>query len=90
MRCESCGLTAPVLKAVRWRTGGEREFVLCDSCWLPVRGSVWVLCGPVPAHGFCPGCSNWFSVRELSELQPAGWKWDAPSGLCHNCAKEGA
>jgi hypothetical protein len=25
----------------------------------------------------------------LTELRMAGWKWDAPSGLCHKCAKEG-
>ncbi len=86
MICESCGTSAPALKTVRWRTGGERRFVLCDPCWLQLSGSVWIVPGPVPAHGFCSGCSEWFSVRELSERRPSGWKWDSPSGVCRACA----
>jgi hypothetical protein len=84
--CEGCGASAPVLKTVRWRTGGERRFVLCGTCHPDVAGGVWIVPGPVPCFGFCPGCSNWFPVGELSELRSGGWKWDAPSGLCRACS----
>jgi hypothetical protein len=86
VRCDRCGLEAPVLKTCRWRTGGERSFALCSGCHAPISGAVWIVPGPVPAHGFCPGCSNWFPVGELSELRSSGHKWDAPSGVCPGCA----
>jgi hypothetical protein len=89
VRCEGCGAEAPVLKTVKWR-GGERHFALCDPCWEPIASGLWVVPGRVPAHGYCPSCSGWFPVGELSELRPAGYKWDAPSGLCQNCAKDRA
>ena len=87
MICEACGVSAPALKTCRWRTGGERRFVLCDSCWEPISGSVWIVRGRVPVWGFCSGCSEWFSVRELAELRPSGWKWDSPTGLCRSCVR---
>ncbi len=86
MICEACGRTAPALKTVRWKTGGGRKFVLCDGCYAPLAGSVWITRGRVPVHGFCPGCSGWYSVRELAELRPSAWKWDAPLGRCRGCA----
>jgi hypothetical protein len=76
------------MKTVRWRHQEAPHFALCEECWEPISGVLWILRGPVPAHGFCPSCSEWFSVRELSELSPAGWKWDSPAGLCPNCTKE--
>ncbi len=86
MRCECCGVEDAVLKTVRWRSG-ERRFALCDPCWEPVSGSVWVVPGPVPCHGLCRSCSGWFRVSELSEPVPAGGKWGAPSGLCASCSR---
>ncbi len=86
MKCEGCGAEAPALKTVRWKTG-ERRFALCDPCWEPVSGSVWVVPGPVPCFGLCRGCSRWFRVSELAELVPAGGKWSAPGGLCGGCAE---
>ncbi len=83
MECEGCGASAPSLKTVRWRKG-ERRFALCDPCWIPLAGSLWVVGGPVPVHGKCRGCAHWFSLRDLSEIRPGG-KWDAPSGLCLGC-----
>lgn len=87
MRCDRCGRTAPVLKTCRWRKS-ETRFTLCDLCWEPIHEVVWVVPGPVPAHGFCPGCSGWFPVGVLSELKPSAYKWDAPTGLCPSCAIE--
>lgn len=83
MVCEGCGYSAPVLKTCRWRTG-ERYFSLCDSCYELVEESVFIVAGPLPAHGKCRGCSGWFSTRELEDLIPGG-KWDAPTGLCLGC-----
>ncbi len=83
MRCEGCGLKAPALKTVRWRTE-ERCFVLCDICHTPLCEVVWIVAGVAPVHGKCRGCEDWFSLRELEDLRPGG-KWDAPSGVCASC-----
>ncbi len=72
------------MKTVRWRTG-ERRFTLCDLCHSPLAASVWIVAGMVPAHGKCRSCAHWFSVGELAGLAKGG-KWDAPSGLCVDCA----
>jgi hypothetical protein len=85
--CDRCGASASVLKTCRWRSGSGRTFVLCDGCHAPISGAVWIVPGRVPAHGFCSGCSEWFSVRDLVELRSGGWKWDSPSGLCPECAE---
>ncbi len=84
MRCEGCGAEAPALKTVRWRTG-ERRFALCDTCWEPVSGSVWIVAGPFPVFGKCRLCGEWFSVNDLSGLAGGG-RWDSPTGICSGCA----
>ena len=84
MRCEACGAEAPALKTCRWR-GGERSFVLCDPCWGPLAGSLWVVPGLVTVHGFCPSCSEWFSLNDLSGISPAGRR-GAPVGACPGCS----
>jgi hypothetical protein len=84
MRCEGCGFEAPALKTVRWKTG-DRRFVLCDPCWLAIRGSVWIVVGPTLVFGKCRGCSHWFSLRDLSGRRPGG-RWDSPEGICAGCA----
>jgi hypothetical protein len=85
VRCSACGMDAPVLKTCRWRTSSERTFALCDPCWLPIRGAVWVVPGPVACFGSCTRCGLWFSVRELAECTGGG-KQGAPSGVCRSCA----
>ncbi len=91
MICSECGVVLPAMKTVYWRDDEYvEEYALCDSCYEEVASEVWVVPGVVPCFGRCSGCGEWFSVRELSELRMAGWKWDAPSGLCPSCAKEGA
>ncbi len=67
MLCSGCGVEAPALKTVRWRRG-ERLFPLCDPCWEAVARYVWIVAGPVPAHGTCRSCGHWRSLRELSEM----------------------
>lgn len=88
MRCDRCGAEAPVLKTCRWRNGNGVPFALCDPCWLPISGAVWVVRGPVTCFGQCRRCSEWFSVRELED-RTGGGRWDSLSGVCENCAKEG-
>ena len=85
MDCKGCGYSALVLKTCRWRTG-DRRFTLCDPCHAPLAASVWVVAGPVAAHGRCRVCGGWSSVRELVE-QKQGGKWDAPSGVCQECLR---
>ncbi len=85
MICEGCGASAPALKTVRWRKG-ERLFPLCDRCWEPLMPYLWVVVGPVPAHGTCRSCGHWRSLRELSETSGGGRR-DAPSGICLGCSR---
>jgi hypothetical protein len=90
VRCSECGAEAPAMKTVYLRDDEYAdEYALCDSCYEGVAPEVWVVPGVVPCFGLCSRCGEWFSVRELTELRQAGWKWDAPSGLCRNCAKGG-
>ncbi|MDP9475135.1 MAG: hypothetical protein M3R38_05490 [Actinomycetota bacterium] len=84
MVCEGCASSDLALKTVRWRSG-ERRFALCDPCWEPLSGFLWVVVGPVPAHGRCRSCGHWFGLQELAGISPGG-KWDAPSGLCGDCS----
>jgi hypothetical protein len=85
MLCEGCGVEALVLKTCRRRDGeGSEAGVLCDPCWEPLADSLWIVVGPVAAHGRCRVCGGWSSVRELVE-QKQGGKWDAPSGVCSSC-----
>ena len=86
MLCEGCGAEAQVMKTCRRRDGeGSEAGVLCDPCYAPLADSVWIVAGMVPAHGKCRSCAHWFSVGELAGLAKGG-KWDAPSGLCVDCA----
>ncbi len=84
MVCEGCGLAAPTLKTVRWRTG-ERRFSLCDNCWGSISCSVWIVPGPVVCFGMCK-CGEWASVRDLSDVRQGGGRWGSPGGLCPDCA----
>ena len=86
MECGGCGASAPALKTVRWRKG-ERLFPLCDRCYAPLAGHLWIVVGPVPAHGTCRSCGHWYGVGELVDPKPGGRR-DAPSGLCSGCVRE--
>jgi len=86
VRCLGCG--HPALKTVRWRRGvAKRAFNLCDRCYPPLAGSVWLVRGPVSVFGVCRGCGEWLSVRDLAETTPGG-KWDALLGSCPGCRIE--
>ena len=89
MRCDECEIVLPAMKTV-YRRDDEyaEEYALCERCYEEVASEVWVVPGVVPCFGRCSRCLEWFSVRELSE-RTGGGKWDAPSGLCPRCAKEG-
>ena len=86
MICESCGITAPALKTVRWRTEGKRRFVLCDGCYAPLSASLWIVPGSHDAHGQCERCSEWFSLRDLAVIRPGRKKSDF-GGICHSCVR---
>ncbi len=85
MVCDKCSREGVVLKTCR-RRDGEGTGVLCDGCWEPLADSLWIVAGPVAAHGRCRVCGGWSSVRELVE-QKQGGKWDAPSGVCFSCLR---
>ncbi len=84
VRCEACATSAPALKTCKWRSGGARRFVLCDSCWEPISGAVWIVPGPGAVFGTCRGCGSWHSLRDLAE-RALGGKYNAPSGICADC-----
>src|SRR3712207_6188145 len=65
--CHSCGAEAVTLKTCRYRTGGEQTFVLCDRCYAPIAGAVWIVPGPVACFGTCRSCGSWHSLRDLGE-----------------------
>ncbi len=75
------------MKTVRWKSG-ERRFVLCDRCYAPIRGSLWIVAGHHTVHGVCQGCGSWRSVGDLADVTLGG-KRGAPSGTCASCAREG-
>ncbi len=85
MRCEGCGLVAPAMKTVRWRSGA-RTFVLCDPCYSPIRGALWIVPGLVAVHGVCRGCGSWRSLGDLADVTLGG-KRGAPSGRCTSCTR---
>ena len=60
-------------------------FALCDGCWLPISGAVWIVAGPVPCFGNCRTCREWVSVRDLSE-RTGGGRWDSITGVCADCS----
>jgi hypothetical protein len=87
--CDGCGLQAAALKSVVLRADRSHEGCLCDACWYPVRDRVWIVPGPVPAHGRCSGCGEWVSVNDLEDLrQGAAGRGDAPGGTCSLCGQE--
>jgi hypothetical protein len=83
MRCCKCGHEEVALKTCR-RRDGDGSGVLCDECWVPLRELVWVIPGPVAVFGKCRSCSEWFSLRELSD-RSGGGKWDSTTGTCPEC-----
>jgi len=78
VRCEGCGAEALAMKTVRWKTG-ERRFVLCEPCYAPICGSLWIVPGQQTVHGVCRVCSGWFSVRQLADVTLGG-QGGSPSG----------
>jgi hypothetical protein len=85
--CTRCDTVAVVLKTCRWRDRNGAAFTLCDSCWLPISGAVWVVPGRVPCFGTCLRCGGWFSVRELADRRPGG-RYDSSQGTCTVCAEQ--
>lgn len=87
MRCSECGTEALIMKTVYWEEDRDgREYAMCDPCYAGLAERVWIVPGPVPCFGKCRLCTLWFGVRDLSELTGGG-KWDAPSGVCEECAR---
>ncbi len=89
MICEACGYEALALKTVRWRTG-KRTFVLCDECWEPISGSLWVVPGDFSITARCDECRSYVNPSELATSYPGGaTKRDIiASGVCKDCAVE--
>lgn len=84
MTCEACGASAPSLKTVRWRTG-ERRFVLCDGCHVPLAGSLWVVPGEHTVNAKCQVCGSYSSLGEMATLSPGAGKRDF-GGVCAGCS----
>ncbi len=91
MICEGCGAEG-WLKTVRWRNG-TRRFVLCDDCWRPISGSVWIVRGEVNVTSRCDRCHFYVHPLEIAPetARPGGgYKRDiVSSGLCLYCAGVG-
>ena len=88
MICEGCGFEDAALKTGRWR-GGERRFVLCNPCWEPLPGTLWVVPGPFTVTARCDQCGGYLNPRELApeaRRPGGGYKRDViASGLCREC-----
>lgn len=74
------------MKTVKPRLSGASPFAVCDDCYPALAWWVWIVAGTVPCFGTCQGCSDWFSVRELSGVVPGGRR-GAPSGACRACRR---
>lgn len=85
MICEGCGATG-WRKTCRWRTG-IRRFVLCDDCWRPISGSVWIVRGEVNVTSRCDLCGYYVHPEALVTSRPGGgYKRDLVStGICGVC-----
>lgn len=85
MKCCICGLTAPALKTVRRGDGsGSEASVLCDSCYQPLAGKVWIVPGWSICWGTCRLCGVWVSVNDLEDPRLGG-RHGAYSGMCPDC-----
>jgi hypothetical protein len=82
VRCGCCDVEATALKTVLCRADRERQGVLCDSCWLPLRELVWIVPGRLNVWGRCRRCGGWESVNLLRDAKP-GYP---VSGICVGCA----
>jgi hypothetical protein len=81
--CDRCGATG-WLKTCRWRDGGEQTFVLCDGCWLPLAGAVWIIPGGSTVTARCDECDGFMNPRELA-VRRALVK-EVYRGTCATCA----
>ena len=86
MICEGCGASG-WFKTCKWRNE-TRRFVLCDDCWRPISGSVWIVCGEVPVTRRCDRCHHYLHPRELATSRSGGgYKRDiVSSGICFSCS----
>lgn len=88
MRCSGCGAVGH-FKTVRQRDAAWNEtFALCDSCWEPIRGEVWIRPGPISVTSRCDRCGHYVHPHELVTSRPGGAaKRDVVStGICVSCA----
>lgn len=87
MKCRGCGVEAAALKTVRCRDDAERIGVLCNDCYIPLAGRLWIVPGGYVVWGRCLRCLEWVSLRELRDAKPGGaGRGDAPAGTCVGCA----
>jgi hypothetical protein len=85
MVCEGCGVEALLMKTCR-RRDGEGTGVLCDPCYGPLAGSVWIIPGQEIAAAKCDRCSRWIHPNDMIELR-RGAKWDGYGGVCQECLR---
>lgn len=84
MICESCGVQRLAMKTVKWKTG-DRRFTLCDECWEPISGSLWIVAGNHTVNARCDGCGDYVSLNDMAELRGGAGKRDF-GGVCWGCA----
>jgi hypothetical protein len=86
MACAFCG------EGDRWiKTCRTKDILIriCDPCW-EILG-VWMVI--VPGEGVvtarCDLCGAYFNPRDMAEFSPGG-RYNAYSGTCEGCGKEGS
>ena len=73
------------MKTVRWKSG-ERKFVLCDACYAPIRGSLWIVPGKVSVVAKCLSCGTYLHPDDMASRAGGGdGKRDVLAGTCTRC-----
>jgi hypothetical protein len=90
LKCSACGHEELALKTVRWKAAprkGARRWVICDACYEPLSGALWIVAGDFSITARCDVCHRYLNPRELVTSRPGGgYKRDViASGLCASC-----
>jgi hypothetical protein len=87
MSCAFCGEGDEWIKTCRARDGSRLR--VCDSCWEVLTPWLVMVPGDGVVTARCGGCGGYFNPREMAVCSPGG-RYNAYSGTCRTCAKEGA
>ncbi len=86
MACTFCGEGDRWIKTCRTKDGLIR---VCDPCWEILAPWLVIVPGDAVVSVRCDGCGAYFNPGEMKEFSPGG-RYNAYSGTCRACTKEGA